>query len=677
MALSEMKRITICGLKKDRKAVLEMLQRSGAVEIDDTDMSEYGFEKMDTLSSQATFLKAISNIESALEILEKYEPEKKSVFAALEGRKSIDVDEYYSSASRCSDCMNTVSKINAQYKEIADTKADIIRKEAQIESLKPWNNLDVSLSYTGTKRTAAFIGTLPSSRDYDEIIAEYSRICESLGYDFDSLMPDIEVISKSAELTYIFVLVHSRQKKEAEEILRNMGFARPPFVSNEVPSEKINELLKEIDVLDEIIRMDEKGLKELASQRSNLKFMLDYYKMRVDKYEVLAKLNQSKRVFVISGYIPSSKAENLEEKLVQKYDTAVEVQDVTEEDDPPVLLKNNSFTAPVETVLETYSMPGRGEVDPTSVMAIFYYVLFGLMLSDAMYGLIMVIGCGLVLLKFKNLESGMKKSMQMFLYCGISTMFWGIMFGSYFGDVVTVVASTFFGKEIVIKPLWFAPIENPMKMLMFSFGLGIIHLFAGLAMKLYQLIKEKKYADAIYDVVFWYMLVGGGIVYLFSLEMFVNMAGFNFILPKTGATVAAVVAIIGAAGIILTGGRSSKNPVKRLLKGMYELYNVTGYLSDILSYSRLLALGLATGVIAQVFNKMGSMFGNGVIGFILFLIVFVIGHSLNIGINLLGAYVHTNRLQFVEFFGKFYEGGGRKYQPFTINTKYYKIKEEN
>lgn len=677
MAKSEIKRITICGLKKDRKAVLEALQRNGAVEVENVDMSELGLEKLDTSSSQATFQKAISSIDTALDILEKFEPEKKSLFASFEGRETISVDKYYSSAKECAECMNVVSQINAQYKEIADTKAEIIRKESQIESLKPWSNLDIPMTYSGTKRVAAFIGTFPEGKSYEDIISEYALTCEKLNYDFDKIAPQIEIVGKESELTYVFVMAYSKHKSETEEILRNMGFARPSVLSNEAPKEKINELLKEIEVLKEMIKLDEIELQKSAKWRDKLKFISDYYKMRVEKYEVLATLNQSKRVFVISGYIPENRADALEEILVSKYSSSVEIRDLTDYDDPPVLLENNSFSAPVETVLETFSMPGRGEIDPTSVMSIFYYILFGLMLSDAAYGFIMAVGCAFVLLKFKNMESSMKKSMQMFMYCGISTVFWGVMFGSYFGDAITVISTTYFNHPITVQPLWFEPIKDPMKMLMFSFGLGIIHLFAGLAMKFYTLWKSKQYKDAIYDVVFWYLLVGGGIVYLFSLDMFVDMAGFTFKLPPLGADIAAVAAGIGAVGIILTGGRSSKNPGKRFLKGLYELYGVTSYLSDILSYSRLLALGLATGVIAQVFNKMGSMFGSGTIGFILFMIVFVIGHSLNIGINALGAYVHTNRLQFVEFFGKFYEGGGRKYNPFSINTKYYKIKEEN
>ena len=183
-------------------------------------------------------------------------------------------------------------------------------------------------------------------------------------------------------------------------------------------------------------------------------------------------------------------------------------------------------------------------------------------------------------------------------------------------------------------------------------------------MQFYQLARRKKYADALYDVVFWYLLVGGLIILLLSTEMFVTMVNLPFRIPSIVGTVAGILAGVGAVGIVCTAGRESRNPFKRLLKGLYGLYNISGYLSDILSYSRLLALGLATGVIATVFNQMGSM------------LVFLIGHTMNLAINVLGAYVHTNRLQYVEFFGKFYEGGGRAYAPFAANTRHFQIKEE-
>ena len=253
----------------------------------------------------------------------------------------------------------------------------------------------------------------------------------------------------------------------------------------------------------------------------------------------------------------------------------------------------------------------------------------------------------------------------------------GALCSAAFSDAVNVIATTFFNRpDIRLAPLWFEPVSLPMKLLVFAFGLGILHLFIGLGIKFYSCVKNGSLADGIYDAIFWYMLVGGGIVYLLTMPMFTEMLGLTFTLPAVAGTVAAYAAAIGFVGIVLTSGRESKNWVKRILKGLYGAYGVSSYLSDILSYSRLLALGLATSVISTVFNKMGSMMGGSIPGAIIFILVFLIGHSLNLAINALGAYVHTNRLQYVEFFGKFYEGGGRKFEPFAVHTKYYKVKED-
>ncbi|MDO5141032.1 MAG: V-type ATPase 116kDa subunit family protein, partial [Eubacteriales bacterium] len=311
------------------------------------------------------------------------------------------------------------------------------------------------------------------------------------------------------------------------------------------------------------------------------------------------------------------------------------------------------------------------------IIACFYYILFGLMLSDAGYGLILVIACGYVLLKVKNIKPGMEKMVRLMFFSGISTTFWGFMFGSFFGDAVGVVASTFFNRpDIAFRPLWFNSMEEPIRLLAFAFLIGIIHLFTGLFIKLYQLLKAGQIRDAIYDVVFWMMFVGGAIVYLLSMQMITDMLSLSFILSPAIGKAGGMVAIAGCLGVVLTGGRESKNPIIRLLLGLYGAYGITSWLSDVLSYSRLLALGLATGCIAQVFNKLGTMLGNGILGAVFFIVIFVFGNLLNLAINVLGAYVHTNRLQFVEFFNKFYEGGGREFEPFTENTKYYSVKEE-
>ena len=677
MAKLPMKRVEIYGLKTHRKSILEALQRYGVLEPISVDLSEDGFEKMDTSSSAATFAKARSNLEQSLEVLKKYSPEDVPLLAMFSGKKMLSVEQYYEMVDNSDRVMNIAHELNDLSKQNSELEADIAKKENSILALNPWLNLDIPMNFMGTKKTSVLIGVFPEEYELKDILEQYNEILSDEGNSQDEMYSvDVEIISSAPQQTCAVIICRKEKRAEIESYLRNIGFSRPQYVSTEIPANEIENLKNLIQLDKSMIEKNTKMIETQSKHRDLLKFMVDYYTMRIEKYHTLADTNQRKKFFVIYGYVPEKYTGRLEDELVRKYNAAVEISDVSEEDNPPVLLKNNSISEPVETVLETYSMPNKHEIDPTFIMSLFYYFLFGMMLSDAGYGLLMIIGCAFVILRYPDMNIGIKKTLKMFFYCGISTFIWGVLFGGFFGDAVKVISTTFFGTSVTIPPLWFEPIKDPMRMLVFSFAVGIVHLFVGLGIKFYQMAKDGDIKGAIYDVVFWYLLVGGGVVYLLTMDMFINMAELTFRLPPEVGTAAAVCAGVGALGIILFAGRSSKNPAKRVAKGLYELYGVTGYLSDILSYSRLLALGLATGVIAQVFNQMGSMFGGGFLGAICFTLVFVIGHTLNMAINLLGAYVHTNRLQFVEFFGKFYEGGGEKFKPFSVHTNYFKFKEE-
>lgn len=670
MAVMPMQRIGIYALKSRRKPILELIQRRGVVEIHAEKAEDAVFRQTDTAPAKARFENNTSTLQAALEALDKLEPEKKSLFAPLEGRTPIPLSRYEETAGAAGKTLRAASRVNALWKKCADDRAEILRLEAQIRMLEPWSRLDVSMRTTGTASTAAFIGSFPAEYTEEALKAEIARGAPEI----DGVA--VEVLSAGTQQTCAFLLCHASNGAKLEAFLRSIGFTYPADRSKKPPLVRMQDLNARIEKLRAEIDGAEAEIRTYAALRGAMQYTIDYFSMRIEKYDVLGRLWQSPHVFVITGYIPAESAPALEKELTEKFEAYVELKTPAEDEDVPVKLKNNAFAAPVEGVLESYSMPGRKEIDPSTLMAVFYYFLFGMMLSDAGYGLLMVIGCGIALAKFKNMEESLRKFLKMFLYCGISTVFWGAMFGSFFGDAVTVIGKTFFNVDIAIPALWFTPLNEPMRLLLFSFLIGVIHLFAGLGAQFYQLARQGLWKDAIFDVVFWYMLVGGGILYLLSMQMFADMVSLGFTLPAAVGTAGAIAAGIGAVGIVLTAGRESRSPFKRLLKGLYGLYGVSSYLSDILSYSRLLALGLATGVIASVFNQMGAMLGNSPAGVAVFVFAFLVGHTLNLGINVLGAYVHTNRLQFVEFFGKFFEGGSRKFDPFSAKTKYFKITEE-
>lgn len=667
MAVLQMQHICICALKTDRKQILQLLQRCGVIEISDVMDEDNVFRKMDVFASASIFEKNIASVKKALEILDSVSEEKKSKLSALNGRQELPTARYDEFQPKHDQMVHEAKHICDLEKKIAESKAEILKLHMQKEMLLPWTNLDVPLLFKGTEQTAAFVGVLPGEWTLEAI---YLKLAEQD-------LVDIDIISTSTEQTCIFVLCTKENEAEVSEVLRANGFSYPSVAGSNSPSEMIKDTDHHISTAEEHIRKATEEIRKCAEKREELRFFLDYETMRLEKYGVLSRLPQSERVFMLTGYVPKEDAECLEPLLYEKFSNIhMEIEDPAEEEDVPVKLKNNGFSAPLIGTVESFSLPGRNEVDPTMVMSLFYYMLFGLMLSDAGYGAIMAGACGFALFKFRNtLEESMRNMLKMFLFCGIATIFWGVMFGSYFGDIVDVVSETFLGRKVSIPALWFLPINEPMRMLVFSMLLGCIHLFTGLGMKLYQCYKQKDFKGMFYDVVFWYMLLISCILYLLSMQVFVEMVSLSFILPPAVGKVAGVVAVIAAAGIIATNGRESRNPFKRFLKGLYALYGITGYLSDVISYSRLLALGLATGVICSVINKMAAMTSGIPLGAVVFTVIVVAGHTLNIAINALGAYVHATRLQYVEFFGKFYEGGGRKFNPFGVHTKYYKFKE--
>lgn len=674
MAVLQMQKIHICATKKNRKKILELLQRKGVVQIHSFRDEDEMFRRTDTSSFRADYERYAVSAEQSLEILNKYSPEKKGMLSSLNGKKQITEEEYDEITRKQEDIIHKASKIIKLQKLITESQANAQKIIAQKESLVPWLSLDVPISMRGTRKTSVFIGTLPGRLNEEEITLKLS---EQLG---ENDVPfDTEVISADDTQTCIFVICNRDFSEITEEALRSIGFSRPSISSKVTPEEQTNLLEKDLEEEQKKAEEYKAKIVALSEIRSKLEEVCDYYKMRADKYEVLGELLQSKHVFFIDGYIPKREADGVQKELTENFDCVVEFEDIKESEKAPVLLQNNAFTAPTEGVLESFGLPKKGEIDPTPIMSVFYYLLFGLMLSDAAYGFIMALGCFICVKKFPNMSDGIQKMMKMLGYCGLSTMFWGILFGSYFGDAVQVISSLFFGKEVAVPALWFVPLDEPMRMLIYCFLFGLIHLFTGLAIKGYMAVRDKRWRDFFGDFVLWVMLLGGLLIMLLPSQLFASISQMEFNFSATVVTIGKVSAILGAVGILLMDGRDSKNWFKRLAKGAYGLYGVTSWLSDVLSYSRLLALGLATGVIASVINSMGGMvveIAGKFVGGIFFAVIFIGGHLFNLAINVLGAYVHTNRLQFVEFFGKFYEGGGEAFNPFKANTKYVNIKEE-
>ena len=659
MAKLKMKRIEIVTLNENGKEVFDYLQRCGTVQITKYDTQKEGF---DTQKSVSQFEKRRQVAEEAISILGKYSPQKKGLLESFCDLEELEEKDFEKMSSEIDDYTRKCYEIVDLQKSINEEKAQIVRHKTRIEAVKPWEMLDIPMIYKGTKSTAVFIGTISGAQTEEGILLSLSELLPEVE-DIN-----VEVVSSAREMTCVVITTHKSDEEAVYGAIREMGFMYPTDPTRHPPKVRIARLLGEIEASEKKIEDMTEEIKSYSESYKELEFTADYYAVRSDKYNALSQLGLTNNTLIITGYVPEIEVEKLKASLEEKFTVAITVSEPEEDEEVPVLLKNGEFSAPVESITAMYALPGKDDVDPNPVMAFFYYLLFGMMLSDAGYGVVMTIGSFLAL-KLMNLKPSMKKTLKMFLYCGISTVFWGAMFGSWFGDIVSVIGTNFLGwsapKDI---SLWMDPIKEPMTLLLVSFVIGIAHLFLGLGVHFVHLWKQGKKVDAFCDVVPTILAVSGAAPLCATVITDVPSAVIN---------VCKWIAIIGVVLIILTAGRSSKNIFAKLGGGLYGLYNVaSGYLSDILSSSRLLALGLSTGIIAQVVNMLGTLPENTVVKAILLVVVFIVGHTLNMAINLLGAYVHTNRLQYVELFSKFYEGGGEAFKPFKMNTKYMKFKEE-
>lgn len=668
MAIMQMQRVSICALKTDREAILKRLQAMGIMEMNVESVQEDGFASESTLEEQQELLRKAQIMEQALDVLESYAPEKKSIFASLEGKTEIGTAQLQAIVGQKEHLLKKAELLTTRNKEAAEKKAAILKIENQIESLEPWMGLHVPLNFPGTKKTSTFFGTM-SAGTTEEMIYE-------LLADRASEAVDVEIVASEKDGVYLAVFCMKEQKRLVEDALRSGGFVKPVYVSGQTPAEEKADLIKEKQKLQEEIDRIQGEIKAGAAFRQGFQILSDSYRLAAGQSEAAGILPQSKETFVVSGYVAKKYVPVIEQGIGQAFACVVDVEELKEEEEAPVLLKNHHVAEALEGITASYGLPNRHEFDPTAIMSFFYIFFFGMMLSDAGYGAILAVVCFVLLKKFPRMEKSMKKTLSMFMYCGISTVVWGVLFGGYFGNIVDIVSTTYFGKTITIKPLWFAPLDEPTKLLLYSLGFGIIHLLIGLGLKGYLLLREHRVLDFFCDIVLWYLLLIGLLLMLIPSSIFTSIAQQQVVFPEALNAAAKWMTIAGLVGIILMSGRNNKNPVLRFLLGLYDVYNITSWLSDVLSYSRLLALGLATGVIAQVVNQMGSLAGKSIFGVLVFIVVFLVGHGMSLAINLLGAYVHTNRLQYVEFFGKFYEGGGKPFEPFEADTKYVEIKEE-
>ena len=666
MPIVDMNRITVVGLRRDRDQLLQSLARVGAIDIED--VSAMGrpallappllpeVEGSDNIvpasgadSPEALALvraqEAAARLEALIALCSRLAPEQKK--KKLASRRSMSGADFIESVEREPEIWAAADAIQQLRSQAAAARGQISRMGATADLLQPWAGVPFDLASDGTRLTRVWLGFVPAGARYDDfaaaLAAEVPRV-------------HISILHGDAATVRLAVVAMREDEEQVRVILKAHSFTAMPVQGETgTPDEILARIGAERIRLEAEIETLEAQSVVLMARRPDFEVLYDHYAMEIDRLKSAARLRHTRSSFILSGWIPAMLGAETERGLRARFTVAVEQRSPVDGENVPVLVENIPLVRPYEVITSMFSTPMPSEIDPNPLMAPFFVILFGLMLNDAGYGLLLAIGCAVLVWGVK-VRGNLRSMSLLMMQGGIAGIAAGLLFGSFFGDIITVASS----QRAAFPTIWFNPLEDPVKMMIVSMGLGVIHVFTGMGAKAYMLIRDKKPIDALLDVGSWYFtLIGLGLLAVGGLV----------------GTIGTVMAVTGCIMVVLFSARSSRNPVKRVVKGLYNLYGITGYFSDILSYTRILALGLAGGVIAMVVNMIGSIAGFGIVGIILFILVALGGHTLNIALSVLGAYVHTSRLQYVEFFSKFFEGGGRPWTPLRAQTRYTEIKE--
>ena len=640
-----MKRITAVVMRSDLCELIEKLQRMSCIDItesisetSDTETPNRKFRRTDTTGQSAEISDRLSRAGAAIDFLSGYIEKSKPLLSAPDELDPDDYDESFMHAAE--EKIRRAAELSA---DIRALDAESRSVSAEIDALMPWAALRRAIPTAESRSAISTVGTLPPKLD----TAAFDSALESLACT-------VEIISEDDHGTRLILTAHRDDFDEVMHVASEFGFVTCPAVASAqdgYAAGKLTALRSRQEEIGKRLSEDEDASRNLAKSIKDIETYVDLTLSEKARTEAADKLSESERTAVLTGWIPES-AENEVSAMLDSFGVAYSTEEASDGDDPPILFRNNRFASQFEPVVELYSPPAYGSFDPTSIMSIFYIIIFGLMLADVGYGLLLSLAC-LVGLRLMKPRGSMKKMLTMFAMCGVSCMVMGVLFGGYFSDAPTVLMQNWFGIENPPElALLFNPLTSPIPFLAVSLGVGAVHLITALAIKFYINWSRGHRADAVCDQGSWIILFAG--------------AGVFFL----NRTVGLALVLLGIAMLILTQGRAERNVFMKLFRGIASLYDIVGYLSDLLSYSRILALGLASMVVGSVFNILGALPGPSVFGIIFFVLIFALGHLLNIAVNLLGTFVHTSRLQYIEFFGKFYEDGGHMFAPLTLRSKY-------
>ena len=631
-----MKHLRLLGMESEREALLKAMQDMECVEISSIDGSEEalksGFAKPDDKALMSA-QEASRAYRTALASLDRFAPEKKGMFRKRQG---VSRATFFSAESE-ENARTAAETINKDTRRLGEIESERTKNEALRATLAPWLTVDAPLG-GADGALAVFFGTAGLNVTDDAL--------KALADSLDGLLT-WQQASSDRSLRYLLVMCHGSVKERALSALRDLGFSTVSFRGMTGTAKENDKALAEnLATLEKERQEIEQRIAGLGGKREALLEASDRAAIALRREEAKSRLVGTDKVFLLEGWLPADRCAEIE-KTLKPFTCAIETREPTEDEYPqvPVQLKNNKLTRPLNMVTEMYSLPAYGTLDPNPLMAPFFILFYGIMMADMGYGLLMMIASVIISKKYRP-KGTSGELFSLLGLCGISTFIMGALTGGFFGDFLTQLVAIVSPGTVFALPKLFDPLDDLTMILIGSMALGMVQIVTGMAISLIEKCKRKKFLDAFFEEITWWIV----------------FIGIALLALGKGAAVLYVGCALVLLGPIVQGKGWGK------LTGVFgSLYNhVTGYFGDILSYTRLMALMLAGSVIAQVFNMLAAMPGN----VIAFIIISMLGNAMNFGLNLLGCYVHDLRLQCLEFFNKFYVDGGKPFRPMTLDTEY-------
>lgn len=642
MAIVKMKKLCVMAMAAQRQQLLRELLHLGCVEISEPDgkladpawsalLKRENSRLLDTKSE-------ITDVNTALAAIKKYAQLKDGLFIQ---RHPISEAEFLGDET-AERARSACKQIDSLLQTISGLQSEEGRLRAKRAALEPWKGLDVPLENQGTAHVLFRMGVCPGSTDT-------GAVRQALGQH----AAEIFEVGADKQQTYYFLICLRAEEQDVMESLRPFNFSAVTFQDVTGTAE---ENLRSLDALlaenETSRKAAEAEIVKNAPERDALRLYADRLSAEAAKESNTERLLTDGTILFFEGWAPAERMGQVSD-LLERLGCAWEARDPTEEEYPevPVQLKNNWLTRPLNMVTEMYSLPAYDNVDPNPLMAPFFILFYGIMMADMGYGILMILA-GLFITKKYRPKGTMGHMFSLVTLCGVSTFIMGAITGGFFGDFLTQVVKLTTGADFALPSL-FTPLDDTLMILVGAMCLGFVQIVTGMAISFIRKLQKGQVLDAVFEELTWWIVFAGiGVMAL----------GYGN-----------VVLYVGLALVVLGPIVTGKGLMGKITGIFGSVYNhVTGYFGDLLSYARLMALMLAGSVIAQVFNTLGAIPGNIVV----FLIISLAGNTLNFALNLLGCYVHDLRLQCLEYFGKFYEDGGKPFRPLAINTKFVDIQND-